>query len=52
MKECCANCKYYERDNNGFHRHPFICKNESGTEYAVPVYADDVCDDYTEDKEG
>lgn len=49
MKECCANCKYYKRDNNGFHNHPFICKNENGTWYNVPMYGDETCYEFEEE---
>lgn len=48
MKECCGNCKYRVRDNNGFHRYPFICKNEQG-EYDVPVTETETCDVFEED---
>lgn len=51
MKECCGNCKYNKRDfskpqNSGYAE--FCCGNEDSSEYGVPTFFDDTCDDFEE----
>ena len=50
MKECCGNCKYnkYAPDGNGVRNGKFYCGNEESSEYGVPTFYDDSCDDWEE----
>lgn len=46
MREMCGNCKWNRRSYDGHHNAEYCCGNENSSEYAMPTFYDDTCDDW------